>query len=228
MKTTYDPSFFKWASDSHICAMNTLRVLFEYFVPESFLDVGGWHGPWSKAFYDITGSSQYTLIDGDYVDTNNILVDKSNFIWFDLSKKLDLWCKYDLVNCLEVAEHLPETSADSLILSLISHGDVILFSAALPGQGGTHHVNEQYPKYWSDKFFSHGFVCLDFLRAVIWDDEQIQWWYRQNIMVFIKKTVYDSRMHPKLSDIVPVTKPLSLIHPWAWEEKTKRKKYFLF
>jgi hypothetical protein len=106
---------------------------------------------------------------------------------------------------LEVAEHLPESSADTFIESLVAHGDVILFSAAVPGQGGQHHINEQWPEYWQQKFAKHGFYFHDTIRPLIWNNEKVNWWYRQNI--FIINRIRDnaaqalSKVHPELFKI---------------------------
>jgi hypothetical protein len=69
---------------------------------------------------------------------------------------------------------------------------VILFSAALPGQGGTHHVNERWPGYWRDWFAGRGFVRLDPIRPRVWRDRRVEWWYQQNVYLFVKKTLLDN------------------------------------
>ena len=53
---------------------------------------------------------------------------------------------------MEVAEHLPREKASVFIDTLTKHSGIVLFSAAVPGQGGTYHVNEQWPKYWNELF----------------------------------------------------------------------------
>lgn len=64
---------------------------------------------------------------------------------------------WDIAICLEVAEHLPETSADRLVEGLAMAG-CVLFSAATPGQPGVDHVNCQPHEYWHDKFAQYGFT----------------------------------------------------------------------
>ena len=90
--------------------------------------------------------------------------------------------RFDLVLCLEVAEHLPADSAPTLIDSLVSLGPVIVFSAAIPYQGGTHHVNEQRPEYWARHFATKEYVPVDFLRRQIWQLHDVEWFYAQNIL----------------------------------------------
>lgn len=66
--------------------------------------------------------------------------------------------RFDLCLCIEVAEHLPANRADSLVATLAGLGDVVVFTAAQPGQGGTHHVNEQPRSYWTERFRSLGYA----------------------------------------------------------------------
>jgi hypothetical protein len=98
-----------------------------------------------------------------------------------LNKSLNLGRKFDLVVCLEVVEHLEPSSAETIIGSLCRHADEVLFSAAAPGQAGTHHINCQWPSYWQKLFNNHGFVCRDDLRWKLWDNDAIEPWYRQNL-----------------------------------------------
>src|SRR5690606_34222821 len=105
----------------------------------------------------------------------------------DLTKKLELNKKYDMAISLEVAEHLPESAADTFVESLTSHASIILFSAAIPQQGGQYHVNEQWPNYWNEKFKKRGFQAFDILRSEFWNNEHVPWWYRQNMVFFVKQ-----------------------------------------
>lgn len=92
--------------------------------------------------------------------------------------------RFDLVQCLEVAEHLPQESAGVLVDSLCAAGDRILFSAAVPGQGGDGHINEQPLEYWMRLFKSRGYLCQDIVRERLSDE--VSWWYRQNVVLFCK------------------------------------------
>ena len=114
---------------------------------------------------------------------------------------------FDLVQTLEVAEHLDEASADTFVDSLARHGDTILFSAAIPGQGGTHHVNEQWPSYWAEKFARAGYTAYDVIRPRIWADPQVQVWYRQNMLLFARSRVFEGAQ-PRLD----------LVHPDLWRD----------
>lgn len=95
--------------------------------------------------------------------------------------------KYDLALSFELAEHLPERYADNLVDTLANAGDTIVMTAATPGQGGTHHVNEQPREYWYEKFQSRGFEydseAVQDLRSMI--DVEESTWIPDNIMVFV-------------------------------------------
>jgi 2-polyprenyl-3-methyl-5-hydroxy-6-metoxy-1,4-benzoquinol methylase len=65
-----------------------------------------------------------------------------------------------LIICTEVAEHLPAEQAPLLVKNLCAAMAPIVFTAAPPGQGGHHHVNEQLKGYWQNLFYQHG-VLVD-------------------------------------------------------------------
>lgn len=161
--------------------------------PLSILDVGCGTGTWLKAFEEM-GVLDYAGMDGDYVKRENLKIAENRFHPIDLGKTWSLNRKFDLVVSLEVAEHLPETSADLFVDALARHGESILFSAAIPGQGGQNHLNEQWPAYWQQKFLKHGFYFHDLIRPLIWNNENVHWWYRQNIFL-LKRQNADQRIY---------------------------------
>ena len=80
----------------------------------------------------------------------------------DLSGKIS--DKYDLAISLEVAEHLSPSRSCGFIDDLTNLSDVVLFSAAIPMQGGTNHINEQPISYWANLFLERGFVPISCIR----------------------------------------------------------------
>jgi hypothetical protein len=72
--------------------------------------------------------------------------------------------------------------------SLTATSDVVLFSAALPGQGGRNHVNERLHSYWAGEFASRGYAVFDAFRPVFWTDGRVEPWYRQNAFLYIKRS----------------------------------------
>jgi SAM-dependent methyltransferase len=179
---------------------------------KSVLDVGCGTGEWLSEFKehhvdDIHG------VDGDWLDRNLLKIPKDRFKSSDLKEPFDLKRKYDLVMSLEVAEHLPRESAAAFVRSLTRHGPVVLFSAAIPFQGGKKHENEQWPDYWVEQFASLDYVVLDPIRERVWNNENVDFWYAQNMLMFVKKDYLQG--HPPLSQEAKRTKnkQLSIVHP---------------
>lgn len=171
-------------SHNYVAAQETLPVVFDLFPVSSLLDVGCGIGTWLKVAQDL-GVRDVVGVDGDYVDRTMLKIDTKYFHPYNLRQKLSLNRKFDLAMSLEVAEHLPDSSADALVDTLTSHADVVFFSAAIPYQEGQNHINEQWAYYWIEKFRKRNFVLADIIKQKIWDNEKIEWWYRQNSMFFI-------------------------------------------
>ena len=215
---SYDRSFFEGqAAASLQSARVVLGRVFSMVRPRRVLDVGCGTGPWMRAALDL-GAAEVLGVDGDYVDRSMLLVDPGSFIPADLaSQRLRdvLGAKadtpFDLVVCMEVAEHLPFERAPSLVAELSLLADLVLFSAAVPFQFGTQHINEQWPEFWSILFRAHGFACFDCLRADLWAAPGVDWWYAQNAMLF-------ARDGSEAASGLPAArraegKGLSLVHP---------------
>lgn len=175
---------------------------------KSVLDVGCGTGTWLKVFDDYK-VNDFIGVDGNYVDRSQLQIENDKFLAHDLSKPLDLQREFDLVISLEVAEHLPESSADIFVETLVKHGKIVLFSAAIPGQGGQNHLNEQWPIYWQEKFKSHGYDFYDIIRPKIWNNKDVDVWYRQNMFVFCEREVSEF----SFETMIPY------VHPDLWKRK---------
>lgn len=140
---------------------------------------GAWLSVWQKAGAAITG------VDGSYVDRRHLLIDPAHFHALDLAEPIDLGRRFDLVQSLEVAEHIPAARARQFVDTLTTHGSCVLSSAAVPGQGGEHHVNEQPLGYWRAIFRQKGFLPIDYLRPLICGDADIEPWYRYNTILYV-------------------------------------------
>ena len=149
----------------------------------SVVDVGCGTASWAAQFL-AHGIDDVLGIDGSWADRSKLHIPAERFLERDLEQPIRLDRRFDLAVCVEVAEHLPETRAATLIDDLVLLSNCVLFSAAIPGQGGTHHVNEQYLSYWARHFARHAFAPVDLIRPHIWNNEEVQYWYRQNIIVF--------------------------------------------
>ena len=213
-KKYYDKKFYNLLqSGSYISAKKVLPFVQEIFHPASVLDLGCGVGYWVKVWKEDLQVEDVLGIEGSYVTEDMFYLDKMYLQNEDLKMPLHLNRKYDLVMSLEVAEHIEEKYADTFIENLVNAGDIILFSAAIKGQLGTYHVNEQMPEYWAGKFAKHDYAVIDFIRPLIWNDIEIDYWYRQNILLFIKKGRLKD--YPELKVVAESTRPdyLTRIHP---------------
>jgi len=180
----YSDAFFNWQQDGALrYARLVVPIVLRLFKTESVIDIGCGRGAWLRAFEE-RGVRTIRGIDGDYVDRSKLLIAEECFSNADLSKPFEVPGRYDLAVCLEVAEHLPHEMAGNLVENLVKAAPAVLFSAALPGQGGTHHINEQMPAYWRRLFKRHGYVLLDPIRPEILTDRRIESFYRQNTVVY--------------------------------------------
>jgi len=197
---------------NHHSARLILSRLFHLYRPRSILDVGCGIGTWLATAREL-GVSDVFGIDGHWLDKKLAKVPENLLRTCDLEQKFDLQRQFDLVICLEVAEHLSPDAASRFVESLTAHSDVILFSAAIPFQGGHHHVNEQFPDYWKAIFQTDGYQVVDCIRPDIWTDDSVLWWLRQNIMVFAKSalTTGDGPFAGRIG-----TGPLSIVHPGVY------------
>lgn len=183
-RVKYDEVFFDYLDEGAIrSAKVVVGRLFAALRPSSVLDVGCGRGGWLSAWKQ-AGSASVLGIDGDYVDRGRLHVSADNFHPVDLSAEFDLGRRFDLVQCLEVAEHIAPAGAAGLINSIVRHGDVVLFSAAVPGQGGTTHVNERPLDYWRELFAEQGYMAFDALRPHIHADTKVGPWYRFNTILY--------------------------------------------
>ena len=154
-----------------------------WIAPRSVIDVGCGTGAWASVAKEL-GVSAVTGVDGDYVSRADLQIDPSEFVIHDLATPLTLEGHFDLAICLEVAEHLSPDRAERFVGELVALADTVLFSAAIPGQGGTAHLNERWQSYWVQMFAEVGFDLFDVIRPLIWDDDRVAFWYRQNALVF--------------------------------------------
>lgn len=182
--STYDDTFYKYVNSGAIrSAEQVLPLLLRHIEIRSALDVGCGQGAWLSVLKSL-GVNEITGLDGDYVARDHLLVPESSFVASDLSRGFDLGRRYDLVQSIEVAEHLPITSAARFIDALVAHGDLILFSAAVKGQGGDYHINEQDYEYWRAHFARHGYIAIDFIRPLVLNDAHVEPWYRYNLFLY--------------------------------------------
>jgi SAM-dependent methyltransferase len=164
---------------------------------------GAWLSVWAAAGTSVTG------VDGPYIDPADLLIDPGHFHAADLSAPIDLGRQFDLVQSLEVAEHLPAVKGGRFVDTLTAHGSQVLFSAAVPGQGGENHLNEQPLEYWRAFFRERGYAAVDYLRPLISRDPKIARWYRCNIILYMRDEAIAALPDPVRSCRVPDDRPLA-------------------
>jgi SAM-dependent methyltransferase len=146
--------------------------------PRSVVDVGCGEGWWGAAFVEL-GCSAVGL-DGKYAAPSAQIP----FHVVDLESTIGEFGPFDLAVCLEVAEHLSPERAPSFVADLCRLAPTVLFSAAAPGQAGIGHINCRPPSYWARLFADHSYDGTGGLRAKVWGDSRVEWWYQQNLMLF--------------------------------------------
>jgi hypothetical protein len=221
--TQYDQAFYAGQRDGSLqSARAIIPLLLSKLSVHSVVDVGCGVGTWLRAFQE-NGVSDITGYDGEYVDTAALAIDPENFKVIDLCTDFALPRKADLAISLEVAEHLPSKNGDHLVQQLTSAALMVLFSAAIPGQGGTGHINEQWQDYWRSKFNSFGYYPVDAIRPFVWGHHDVEIWYQQNIVLYCKEG------HLPSSDLirpVPSNLSLNIVHPEYYLELQQHQQLY--
>lgn len=132
-------------------AMALGKLLIDKLSPKSVIDLGCSSGiylvPFMEQGVEIWG------VDGAHGVGWHI---PGRFQVFDLREPYIPQHKYDLVYCIETAEHIRPEFAELLVESICRCSDTVLFSAARVGQNGESHLNCQDKPYWTDLFSRFG------------------------------------------------------------------------
>ena len=212
----YNTDFYDYIDDgSRASARAVAPLLLAEMRIGSLLDVGAGHGAWAAEWL-AAGVADVVAVDGAYVALDQLAIPVAAFRSHDLATPLDLGRRFDLVESLEVAEHLPAAKAAMFVETLTRHGDVVLFSAAVPHQGGEHHVNEQPPEYWRQLFASQGYAAFDWLRGRIERERQVKAWYRFNTFLYANEAGQARLSESILASRVENGRPLAIGGDWAW------------
>lgn len=211
--TPYDHAFYATQQEgSHSSARAIAPLVIDLLRPRSVLDVGCGVGTWLAAFHE-HGIDDIQGIDGPHVDRAMLRIPADRFAAHNLEAPLHLGRTFDLAVSLEVAEHLRPASAQTFVDSLARHAPAVLFSAAIPFQGGVEHVNEQWPAYWAERFQARGYLPIDAIRRRVWTDERVDWWYAQNTLLYASRDLIAAR--PELQAALDTHGPgaPALVHP---------------
>lgn len=220
-KATYDRQFYDVinagsAKSAALIAPAVLNIIGDAGHPvRSVVDVGCGEGVWAAEFAKHV--DHVVGIDGEYVDPERVQIE--NFVQRNLELRMPS-VPSDLAISLEVAEHLTPGRAASFIAELTEQAPVVLFSAAIPGQGGTGHINEQWPAYWDEFFTSVGYAATGALRWLFWEQGargEIENWYCQNLLLAVRRD-WVPDFEPSLF-FGPHTYPLPVVHPVLWDAR---------
>lgn len=215
----YDAQFFEARSQgTATSARRLLPAVLDLVRPATAIDVGCGTGAWTRELLE--RGVDALGVDGDYVDRASLAIPVGRFVARDLARELGVERRFDLALSLEVAEHLPPARAAPFVAELAALAPAVLFSAAIPHQGGTGHVNERWQSYWRDLFATHGYAPYDAVRR-FWDDPAIDPWYLQNAILYVE----ESTARTLGLQLTPT--PLDVVHPvlyrWQNERRNRRR-----
>lgn len=205
----YNKKYYKkHESGSYRSALQIFEYINVFIDFKSMVDFGCGMGTWCKAMEEL-GISDILGIDQHAYDSDYMLISAESYLQYDLRKELILPRRTDIAVSVEVAEHIEEEYSEIFIHNLCLCSDLILFSAAIPFQGGTGHINEKPCIFWSEIFNKYGYNAIDCIRPHFWNNENIEIWYRNNCILYAKENLYQ-----KLIVNIPQEKyPLDIVHP---------------
>lgn len=185
----YDIDFYTEDGElSRLSAQKVLPFVMKLLAPQSVQDFGCGQGDWLATFREL-GVSTTIGYDANALNPEHLLVPATtvrqccDFTSPTFAPEVIT----DMAISLEVAEHLPEDAASGFVRVLTAAAPCVLFSAALPCQTGVSHINERSFSFWQNIFQQYGYVLFDVIRPHIIYDNNIAWWYRQNIVLFISQ-----------------------------------------
>lgn len=222
----YDRRFFEQQEQgSKRSALKIAPLLYDLLQPRSVIDVGCGVGHWLSGFKQL-GVSVAHGVDGRWVHEEQLGIPKNDFFVLDFASEPPPFSirgaqpKYDLAISFEFLEHIDARIAPDAVKLLCQLSDVVAVGAAVPGQGGTHHVNEQWPDYWAGLFKENGYVACDILRPMTWSLPDVEYWYAQNIILYFKSRIPDHVMKAAESCRTnEITHPGRIVHPGLLAKK---------
>jgi hypothetical protein len=210
---SYNAAFYaEFVETSDLSADIVLDHLFRQHKPTSMLDVGCGLGVWLARARE-KGVASLRGLDGPWVNSSSLRIDAEQFerIDFEASDWPEVR-NVDLALSLEVAEHLSPTAGDRLVKYLCESSPVVLFSAAIPCQGGEGHRNEQWQSFWAERFHAYGHEPYLFIRRAVWNDPRVSLWYQQNIALYVRADVKHN-----FSDEAGGVEQMDVVHPRLYE-----------
>jgi SAM-dependent methyltransferase len=216
----YNELFYKLISETSFdSARIIVPLVLDLLNPKSVVDVGCGVAAWLAVFKG-HGIDDVLGIDGEYVKKEDLMIPQEKYLSCDLSTgSLQLNRKFDLAISLEVAQYLPAENSERFIASLTSLAPAVLFSSAVPFQGGPLQVNEKWHHEWAELFRKQGYEPVDCIRRKIWNNKNIALWYAQNMILYIDGDHLEKLQQLKKEYTPASTEQLSMIHPDLWNSK---------
>ena len=184
MQSSYSKIFYAWQrAGSWNSARHILPIVFDAVRPLSVIDVGCGMGTWLDVARSL-GARKTTGYEGEWVKALEPVYPGLDIRAANLEHSLRTDEGFDLAISMEVAEHLSPARADGFVADLVALAPNVLFSAAIPGQGGNNHINEQWQSFWADRFAAHGYGARDIVRPAVRNNRGVAYWYRQNAVLY--------------------------------------------
>lgn len=217
----FSPEYFEFIRNGSLqSAREIVPLICSIQRPARVIDVACGTGEWLKVFRE-HGTQTVKGVDAAWMDPAMLSIGPDEFFVHDIAEPLVLDEAYDLALMLEAAQHVPKEHAADVVRSLTRLAPYVLFSAPIPHQGGSgHDVNEQWPSYWAAHFADNGFACIDLFRRLIWDNEKVEWWYAQNLLLFFDREQIEHNELLSLALQASPGPPQRLIHPKLYESKS--------
>jgi SAM-dependent methyltransferase len=204
--TRYNESYYSYIyAGATRSAGIVLPLVLETFPIGSVADFGCGQGAWLAVWRQL-GVLDVVGVDGDYVDSRSLLIPPTCFRPADLQRPVALGRTFDLVQSLEVAEHLPESCAATFVDTLTSHARLVLF--------------------WKRLFAERDYAMIDVIRPRLRLDRRIEVWYRYNTFVFARRDLLHTIAHQMSSCIIPDGAEVPDVSPFSYRMRKRLIRLF--
>ena len=196
-------------------AERILPIVFSVVNVRSMVDVGCGPGAWLDVAHEL-GVPTLAGVEGEWAsewfggDRGSLGFE---LVLTNLEDDLRLPSTFDLAICIEVIEHLSPARGEAFVADLCRCAPHVLFGAAIPGQKGPNHLNEQWLSVWAECFAAHRYRPLDVVRPRVWGDDDLRVPHRQNPVLFVREDLYDRAARRALTTEPPSLAALDQVHP---------------
>lgn len=212
LASLYSRDFYEGQSTSSFDAgAAMLPPVLSLVRPSSMIDIGCGVGTWLAAA-EALGVPRLVGVEGPWVTPRQLKSERIVLVTHDLERPLPVSESFDLAMSVEVAEHLSAGRAEALVAELCARAPVVLFGAAIPGQGGVNHINEEWQSVWAARFAALDFQSVDLLRPTFWQRSEIPVHYRQNTLLYVHSSRW-ADLESRHGAPLPRPSILDIVHP---------------